>query len=181
MYAVLIRGINVGGKNKIPMSDLKKCLEDAGFSKVATYIASGNILLESRKTPGGVKDQIEKLLLAHFTLDTELIRVLVLTKEQLQKIIDAKPEGFGDHPDRYHSDVVFLIGVDEKQALAIFDPKEGVDTIWQGEGVIYSERLSALRTKSRLSKIVGTPIYQYMTIRNWNTTTKLLAMLNASV
>ncbi|MFN2195678.1 MAG: DUF1697 domain-containing protein, partial [Anaerolineales bacterium] len=57
------------------------------------------------------------------------------------------------------------------------NPREGVDQVWPGDDVIYSQRLSALRTKSRLSKIMGTPAYKSMTIRNWNTTTKLLEIL----
>jgi len=61
-------------------------------------------------------------------------------------------------------------------ALKVFTPREGVDRIWPGEGVIYSQRLSAERTKSRLNKIMESPLYKSMTIRNWNTTTKLLKM-----
>ncbi|MCA9911371.1 MAG: DUF1697 domain-containing protein, partial [Anaerolineae bacterium] len=58
-----------------------------------------------------------------------------------------------------------------------FNPREGVDNVWPGEGVIYSQRLSAQRTKSRLNRIMAAPAYKSMTIRNWNTTTKLLDML----
>ena len=100
-------------------------------------------------------------------------------RKELQSVIDRKPRGFGEQPEKYHSDVIFLMGIDADQALAVFHPREGVDRVWPGEGVIYSERLSALRTKSRLSKIVGTPEYRSMTIRNWNTTTKLWEILNA--
>ncbi|HUC20941.1 MAG TPA: hypothetical protein VMR98_05640, partial [Candidatus Polarisedimenticolaceae bacterium] len=63
------------------------------------------------------------------------------------------------------------------QAMSVFSPREGVDKVWPGDGVIYSQRLSSQRTKSRLSKIVGTPAYKSMTIRSWNTTTKLLKIL----
>ena len=69
------------------------------------------------------------------------------------------------------------MGIDAARAMPVFEPREGVDKVWPGEGVIYSQRLSAQRTKSRLSKIMGTPLYKSMTIRNWNTTTKLLKML----
>ena len=162
-YVILLRGINVGGKNKIPMSDLKKCLEDLGFSSVSTYIASGNVIL--------------KALPERFKLDNELIKVLVLTRDQFQAIIEDKPKGFGEQPEKYHSDAIFLMDIDPAQAMPVFDPREGVDKVWPGEGVIYSQRLSAQRTKSRLSKIMGTPIYKSMTIRSWNTTTKLLKML----
>jgi uncharacterized protein (DUF1697 family) len=176
-YVILIRGINVGGKNKVSMTGLKKCLEELGFSKVSTYIASGNVIVASDKRPDAIQAQIEKALPERFKLDSELIRVLVLTRKQLQAIIENKPKGFGEHPEKYHSDVIFLMGIDAAEAMAVFAPREGVDTVWPGDGVIYSQRLSAQRTKSRLNKIVGTPAYQSMTIRNWNTTTKLLKLL----
>jgi len=176
-YVILLRGINVGGKNKMPMSDLKKCLGDLGFSNVSTYIASGNVILKSDKSAKEVKAQIEKALPENFELDSELIKVLVLTRDQFQAVLDKKPKGFGEQPEKYHSDTIFLMGIDAAQAMSVFDPREGVDTVWPGEGVIYSQRLSSQRTKSRLSKIIGTPAYQSMTIRNWNTTTKLLQML----
>ena len=177
IYVILLRGINVGGKNKIPMSDLKKCLEDLGFSNVSTYIASGNVILKSDKRAEEVKAQIEKVLPESFKLDNELIKVLVLTHNQFQAIIDNKPKGFGEQPEKYHSDAIFLMGIDSAQAMPVFDPREGVDKVWPGEGVIYSQRLSSQRTKSRLSKIIGTSAYKFMTIRSWNTTTKLLTML----
>jgi uncharacterized protein (DUF1697 family) len=176
-YVILMRGINVGGKNKIPMTGLKKCLEDLGFSSVSTYIASGNVILKSNKRAEDVKALIEEALPECFKLDNELIKVLVLTRDQFQTIIDNKPKGFGEQPEKYHSDAIFLMDIDPAQAMPVFDPREGVDKVWPGEGVIYSQRLSAQRTKSRLSKIMGTPIYKSMTIRSWNTTTKLLKML----
>jgi uncharacterized protein (DUF1697 family) len=176
-YVILLRGINVGGKNKMPMSDLKKCLEALGFSNVSTYIASGNVILKSDKAAKEVKAQIEEILPENFELDNVLIKVLVLTRDQFQAIIDNKPKGFGEQPEKYHSDAIFLMDIDAAQAMPVFDPREGVDKVWPGEGVIYSQRLSAQRTKSRLSKIMGTPIYKSMTIRSWNTTTKLLKML----
>ncbi|MFL5683324.1 MAG: DUF1697 domain-containing protein, partial [Chloroflexota bacterium] len=58
------------------------------------------------------------------------------------------------------------------------DPRPGVDAVWPGNGVIYSQRLSAERTKSRLGKIVGTPAYKSMTIRSWQTTMALLERMD---
>ena len=176
-YIILMRGINVGGKNQVPMAGLRKCLEELGFSNVLTYIASGNVILESDKRPIEIKAQIEQALPSSFKLDTELIKVLVLSRSQLQAVINNKPEGFGEQPEKYHSDAIFLMGIESSQAMSVFDPREGVDTVWSGDGVIYSQRLSSQRTKSRLGKIVGTPVYQSMTIRNWNTTNKLLEIL----
>lgn len=179
-YVILLRGINVGGQNNVPMAGLKKLVEELGHSHVSTYIASGNVILQSEKPAADVQDQIEKALPANFELDRELIKVLVLTQDQFQAVIDNKPEGFGEQPDKYHSDAIFLMGIEAAQAMPVFLPREGVDMIWPGNGVIYSQRLSALRTKSRLSKIVGTSAYKSMTIRSWSTTIRLLDMLKST-
>jgi uncharacterized protein (DUF1697 family) len=176
-YVALLRGINVGGKNKVPMAELKTCLESLGFTNVSTYIASGNVIFESNESVDNIKAKIEKALPEYFALHSELIKVLLLSHSQLQSVINNKPPGFGDQSDKYHSDVVFLMDLAVGDAMQVFDPKEGIDRVWPGKGVIYSQRLSALRTKSRLSKIIGTPAYRSMTIRTWNTVTILLELL----
>jgi uncharacterized protein (DUF1697 family) len=176
-YLILLRGINVGGKNKVSMAELKKCLEALGFSNVLTYIASGNVFLTSDKRPNEVKAQIEAVLPKTFKLDSKLIKVLVLTREQLQAVIHNRPKGFGDLPDKYHSDAIFMMDIDAAEAMPAFNPREGVDMVWAGDGVIYSQRLSALRTKSRLSAMMISPLYKSMTIRSWSTTLKLLEIL----
>jgi len=63
--------------------------------------------------------------------------------------------------------------------MPIFKSREGVDKIWPGDGVIYSQRLSAERTKSWLSTIMASPLYKAMTIRSWNTTVKLLDIVES--
>jgi uncharacterized protein (DUF1697 family) len=176
-YLVLLRGINVGGKNKVPMGALRRLLGELGFSEVSTFIASGNVIFKSDERAGKIKARIEQALPRNFKLDSQIVKVLVLTRGQLQAVVDNKPRGFGEQPAKYHSDVIFLMGMDARQVMKVFDPREGVDKVWPGEGVIYSQRLSSQRTQSRLSKIVGTPAYQNMTIRNWNTTTTLLDLL----
>jgi uncharacterized protein (DUF1697 family) len=176
-YLVLLRGINVGGKNSVPMWRLRDLLEDLGYSDVATYIASGNVILSSDRSPAEVKRQIEAALPKTFRLDSELIAVLVLTRAQLRSIVDHKPKGFGEHPDTYHSDAIFLIEIGAAKAMQVFDPRPGVDAVWPGDGVIYSQRLSAERTKSRLNKAITTPLYKAMTIRSWATTMKLLELM----
>lgn len=176
-YVILLRGINVGGKNKISMAELKLRLEEQGFEAVTTYIQSGNVILKSKLSAKTLGAKIETMLAEKFTLDSPIIRVLVLTRDQLQAVMDNRPDGFGDEPEKYHSDAIFLIDIDSDQAMPVFNPHEGVDKVWPGDGVIYSQRLSAQRTKSRLGKIVGTQPYQSMTIRSWSTTTKLLELV----
>jgi len=170
---VLLRGINVGGKNPVPMARLRGVLGDLGYEDVATYIASGNVILSSDHGPDRIKREIEAALPAAFRLDTALVAVQVLTAAQLRAVVDSRPDGFGDEPGVYHSDVIFLMGIDAAEAMEAFDPRPGVDTVWPGDGVIYSQRLSAQRTRSRLNRVMGSPVYRSMTIRNWATTTKL--------
>ena len=178
-YVVLLRGINVGGKNPVPMARLRGLLEELGYSDVSTYIASGNALLSSDRPAAEIKARLEEALPRTFTLHSELVAVLVLTQAQLRAVGRKRPKGFGDHPETYHSDAVFLMGIDAPTAMKVFDPRPGVDEVWPGTGVIYSQRLSSQRTKSRLGKIVGTPAYKSMTIRSWATTMALLERMEA--
>jgi uncharacterized protein (DUF1697 family) len=177
-YLILLRGINVGGKNKVPMAPLRELLEELGYSKVSTYIASGNVILRSRRAPGGIKRQIERALPERFRLDSELIAVRVMTHAELRAVVDHKPPGFGEQPRTYHSDAIFLIGLDAATAMEVFDPHPQVDRVWPGDGVIYSQRLSAQRTKSRLNQAITTPLYKSMTIRSWSTALALLERMD---
>jgi len=159
------------------MAGLKRCLEEDGCKNVLTYIQSGNVILQSDLDAKTLGPKIETMLTQKFKLDSDLIKVLVLTEKQLQAVVDKKPKGFGDQPDKYYSDAIFLMGIGIDEAMSVFSPREGVDRVWPGDGVVYSERLGAMRVKSRLNRIVGTVPYKSMTIRSWNTTTKLLEIL----
>ena len=61
-FVILLRGINVGGKNNVAMAALIECLEELGFSHVSTYIASGNVILVSDKSADEIRAQIEEAL-----------------------------------------------------------------------------------------------------------------------
>jgi uncharacterized protein (DUF1697 family) len=175
-YVALLRGINVGGRNKVAMADLREAFEDGGYRAVRTYIQSGNVLFESAAARTSLEDDIERLLEARFS--TPLV-VVVRSHDQLRDVVDQAPDGFGAAPDTYHSDAVFLKApLTSEQAMRVVALREGVDQAWPGTSVLYFARLSAARTKSRMNKIMGTPEYQKMTIRSWTTTIKLLALLD---
>lgn len=159
------------------MLGLKLMLEREGFENVRTYIQSGNVILGSSSGSEQLGSHIELLLSRWFQFDSDFIKVLAVSHQQLESIVQNKPPLFGEQPDKFHYDVIFLMGVSADYAMLAFAPREGVDTIWPGDGVIYSQRVSEQRSKSRLNKIMSAPLYQFMTIRNWNTTTKLLAMM----
>lgn len=178
-FVALLRGINVGGNNTVSMAELKACCEEAGFTNVRTYINSGNVLFESAETDiRKLTSKLEKCIGKQFGHYTP--RILVLSHEQLQEAVRGAPKGFGDQPDTYRYDVIFLMPpLTVAEAFKDLPMREGVDQAAQGRAVLYFWRLTARATQSRLSKIISTPNYQNMTIRNWNTTTKLLALLEA--
>ena len=173
----MLRGINVGGNNLIKMSDLKACFEAAGFENVRTYINSGNVLFESTESdPAKLTAKVEKILGENFDGN---VRALVCSHQQLQAVVKNAPKGFGTKPADYYSDVIFLMPpLTVKEAMTVVSLREGVDQVWEGEGVLYFARLGARRVQSKLGKIIGTKPYKSMTIRNWNTTIKLLALLD---
>lgn len=176
-YVALLRGINVGGNNLIKMAALRECIEQLGMSGVSTYIASGNVLFEAPKKQPEAKlaAALEAGLSKQFGYEA---RLTLRSPEELQGIVKDAPKGFGKDPAKYRYDCIFLFApMTSKEALPQVPQKEGVDRVWPGDGVLYASRLVAKATSSRLSRIVGTKVYQSMTIRNWNTTTKLAAML----
>jgi uncharacterized protein (DUF1697 family) len=81
-YLVLLRGINVGGRNKVPMAALRELLERHGHTKVSTYIASGNVILSSDRSAATIQRELEEALPKTFKLDSELIAVVVLTRAE---------------------------------------------------------------------------------------------------
>jgi uncharacterized protein (DUF1697 family) len=85
------------------------------------------------------------------------------------------PKGFGRQPAAYRYDVIFLKDpLTPDAAMKSVNPKPGVDRVFAGDGVLYFSRLISRAAQSHLSRVVGTPAYQNMTIRNWNTTARLL-------
>ena len=179
-YVALLRGINVGGKNLIKMIDLKLCLEDVGFKDVHTYIQSGNVLFSAAGSDQvKLTKEIEDALSKTFTYES---RVVVRSRKQMKDIVTHAPKGFGSDPATYRYDVIFLKEpLSAAKAMKSVATKEGVDQAFAGKGVLYFSRLSSRATQSKLARIITLPMYQSMTIRNWNTTTKLLSMLEIMV
>jgi uncharacterized protein (DUF1697 family) len=177
-YVALLRGINVGGRNKVPMAELRSAFEDAGHTDVSTYIQSGNVLFRSSTPRRSIEADVERMLERHLGFP---IVVVVRSHAQLRSVVTNAPRSFGAKPDAYHSDAIFLRSpLTPSQVMKLVKLRDGVDQAWPGAGVVYFARLSAERTKSRMSSIVGTPEYANMTIRSWATTTKLLALLDGS-
>ena len=134
------------------------------------------MLFESTGPAKGLEERIEKVLERRFGFP---IVVAVRSERALRAVVKSAPKGFGTEPDRFHSDTIFLRSpLTAAQAMKVVRTRDGVDQAWKGRGVLYFARLSAERTKSRMSAIVGTPEYANMTIRSWKTTVKLVELLD---
>jgi uncharacterized protein (DUF1697 family) len=179
-YVALLRGINVGGKNAVPMPALRTAFEDAGFRDVTTYIQSGNVLFDAPSSnQADLTRNVEGVIrnaFAHYDAS-----VVLRSRSQMRAIVDRAPKGFGSEPATYRYDVVFLKPpLTARSAIKDVSTKEGVDRVWAGTGVLYLSRLDSRATQSRLNRVASLPIYKHMTIRNWNTTTKLRSLLDAT-
>lgn len=174
-FVALLRGINVGGRNKIAMAELREAFESEGYGSVSTYIQSGNVVFEADGDRGRLERDVESLIWRRFEL--ELV-VVARSLDDLRRIVGEAPDGFGSAPDVHHYDVMFLKApLTAARAIEVLQTREGVDEAWPGEEVVYFSRLSARRAQSRMSRVTGTDEYALMTIRNWNTTTRLFSLL----
>ncbi len=149
-YVALLRGINVGGNNVIPMAELRASFSGAGFTDVTTYIASGNVVFSS---PKPVKpSRIERLLSDRFEYDAKIV---LLEAAQYAEVMDDVPRGFGVDSAKYRFDVLFVRPpAKAKQLAKDVMRREGVDELWAGRHALYFRRLEAERSRSLLPKIM---------------------------
>lgn len=173
-YIALLRGINVGGNNIIKMTDLKSCFETMGFTGVSTYIQSGNVsFFSGERDKAKLTGKIEKELSERFTYSSLIV---LKTYVELEAIVAGAPAGFGNSPGEYKYDVMFLReGLSASDLQMQIPLEEGVDQVWKGPGVIYFSRLGSRSSQSKMSRIITMSFYRETTIRNWNTTLKLLS------
>lgn len=174
-FVVLIRGINVGGNSVIKMVDLKREIETCGFTHVTTFIQSGNVILESEESTEKVAKKLETDLTNVFNID---FRIVVLSKEAFTKIMNDVPKEWKGSEDirRYIAFIRPPITVEE--VIKVIKLKEDVDSIKIGSGVVYMTTTLSGITKSGFTKLISQKIYKDLTIRNYTTAEKLLALLN---
>ena len=177
-YIALLRGINVGGKNIIKMEKLKQIFVDMGFSGVKTYIQSGNVIFKTQDTDKlKLTETIENQLLKTFSVE---IKTAIFTADELMEIVENAPKNFGSEPEKFRYDVWFLLpSITANEIVSNVRLREGVDFLQAGKNAIYTSRLTSEMGKSYFSKISQMPFYKNVTIRNWNTATKLLDWISA--
>lgn len=175
IYVALLRGINVGGKNKIDMKMLKTTFENAGMDDVLTYINSGNIIFTSQETAvTELSHKFEAAILRDFNLQ---IKVLVRSEVEIKGLINSLPDTW-KNDKKMRSDVMFLWEeIDDASLLENLKIREGIDTVKYIPGAVLWSVDKKNMSKSGLAKIVGTGVYKKMTIRNVNTVRKIYELM----
>ena len=173
-YVALLRGINVGGNSLIKMAELRDCVAALGHRDVRTYIASGNVLFESRERSGAELDgRLEQAIEQRFSLP---VRVVVRSATEIARIAAAVPNEWIDRADLRVSVAFLLRGLDARAIVGDLSPRNGIDELRTAPGaLIWATRRDAL-TRSGL-RLVGTAVYKQMTVRNLSTTLKLAELL----
>ncbi len=174
-YLALLRGINVGGNGRVNMSELKTALEACGLRDVRTYIQSGNVFFSSPATDTLALAETLQLCLARKIHVAS--RAVVFTHMQWQAIIESAPAWWGKDPARKHNLLALLSPHDMTEvATAIGTIKPDVEAMEPGEGVLYQSMAKTLIGRTTTGKLPSSPLYKEMTVRSYNTATKLLKL-----
>lgn len=177
-YVVLLRGVNVGGKNRVPKAKFQAVLEGLGFRDVVIYINSGNAVFTSDVQP--TAHEVQAALEAHFGF---AIPILVLPGAKIKAIARAIPPDWTNDapkPDKsgQKSDVLYLF--DESNAPKILEQlgyRPDVETLLYLDGAVLANVTRRNQSKCSLQRVVGTPLYKQMTVRNIATAKKLAELV----
>jgi uncharacterized protein (DUF1697 family) len=173
----LMRGINVGGRNKVPMAQLRSGLAARGLADVRTYIASGNVIARTSDGPD-VRERVSTLVAATIAEDFGFdCSVLVLRGADVRRIADAIPPTWVND-DTAKSDVLYLFqDVDSPDVLDELPLVPDVDQARYTPGAVLWTVPRVLQSRSGMTSIIGTPLYRRLTVRNVRTARTLAAMV----
>jgi len=177
-FVALLRGINVGGKYLVAMTEVTEAFREAGHANVRTHGQSGNVLFETEHgEASALESSIETFFHKQFGIP---IVVVIRSREQMAATVAEAPPDHGS--DLLRSDVFFLKS--PLTANAVFaklpELREGVDSMAPGPGALYFSRVAAQATKTRVQRVFAMPEFQQMTVRTWKVTTRLLKLLDGS-
>lgn len=177
-YVALLRGVNVGGKNRVPMAELNELFETHGFREVKTYINSGNIIFaDNHATKAELKEVCETLIFNKFKL---AIPVAVISAEELITMSAHTPEWWGETKEAKHNALFVIPPVTAKEVLEAFGPiKPEYEKVAYYDSVIFWTAGMENFSRTSWSKIVGTKPYSQVTIRNANTFNKLVQLIQS--
>lgn len=171
-YIALFRGINVGGKNSLPMKDLSEILADIGCESIKTYIQSGNVVFQhDEKAPDKLAERIKSAILDRFQFEPE---TLILTSRDLENAVRDNPFETGVGKVLHFFFMAFSPSDPDKDGLN--DIKAVSEQFHLGKTVFYlyaPDGIGRSKLAAKAERLLGVPV----TARNWNTVSKLMELV----
>jgi uncharacterized protein (DUF1697 family) len=170
---VLLRGINLGSRNRVSMPKLRTLLEDAGYTEVRTYVQSGNVVLSSRKSAASVAGDVERLIESELGLE---IDVVTRTRDELARVVRRNPLGnVAKDPKRYQ--VSFLSKkLDAATARELRELAAPTEEVVVSGREIYAWHPAGVARSKLWARLAGRDLGVTATSRNWTTVEKLLEL-----
>ena len=177
LYIAFLRGVNISGKNKIPMAELKTGFENLGFGAVKTYLNSGNVLFSSdRNGREELASQIESMIKVKFGVD---IPVFVILRQELEDILQNAPAWWGAGREGIYDNLVFIMppAVFSQVLDEIGAPREGLEQIQNyKEAIFWSFSRKDYQKTNWWSKTASANVRDKITIRTANTVRKIAGL-----
>ena len=174
-YLALLRGINVGGNSLIKMEALRTALAES-LTDVATYIQTGNVLFKSEETDtAALARRIEAVIKRAFELK---VATVAFSAADWKDIIATAPVWWGKEPDWKHNLLVLTEPLSSDEVIAAYgELKPDIEKLAPGNGVLYQSLSFENFGRTTGGKLAANPLYQKMTVRNYNTAAKLARLL----
>jgi uncharacterized protein (DUF1697 family) len=177
----LLRGINVGGKNKIKMADLREALISIGLSDVQTYIQSGNILFSSEEDEAALRQRIEQQIEKVFGLS---IRVIMRTADEMRAIASNCPfteKQIADAAASAQGEYLYVSMMHEEPTVEQFQKLRSFESEEETFGIVGRDLYLLFKQSVRNSKLAvkADKLGGHTTVRNWNTVNKLVVLADA--
>lgn len=175
-YIALLRGVNISGKNKIVMSELKKCFERLGFSDAVTYINSGNVVFSAdSEDKNALSANISAMIKTEFDLE---IPVAVIKKSELAEIIAAAPDWWGSDDKEIYDNLIIILPPTTFEEVygEIGGAKQEYEKIFNFKNAVFWSFTRKYYSKTNWIKTASSEINDKVTIRTANTVRKLLSL-----
>ena len=176
-YIALLRGVNISGKNKVPMAELKKCFETIGFIEVKTCLNSGNVIFSGEEADvTALTGRIERMMQREFDLD---IPVFIIPQEALADILRQAPDWWGTENKEIYDNLIFILPPATFPDVyhEIGAPKEGLEQIQEyRSAVFWSFSRKDYQKTNWWPKTARADIGPRLTIRTANTVKKIVGM-----
>lgn len=176
-YIALLRGINVSGKNKIFMSELKKGFTELGFAETATHLNSGNVIFSSAIDDKNIlSNKIKLMIKERFDLD---IPVFIVLQEELEEILNNAPDWWGDDNKEIYDNLIFIMPSLSYEEFydEIGSPKAEYEKVHNYKNAIFWSFIRKdYRKTNWWSKTASSKVSGKITIRTANTIRKIVGM-----